>query len=123
MGHPDKVSDQISDAILDAYLAGDPKSRVACETLVTTGMVVVAGEVTSKANPPVSDIVRQTIRDIGYTATDIGFDADHCAVMVCLDQQSADIAMGVDEGTGTDTEQDTTTLEDFSVLARLREEE
>ena len=96
MGHPDKMADQISDAILDAYLAQDPESRVACETMITTGMVVVAGEVTTKANVSVPDLVRKTVREIGYTDSAMGFDCDTCAVMVALDPQSADIAMGVD---------------------------
>ena len=82
MGHPDKVSDQISDAILDAFLAQDPKSRVACETLVTTGQVVVAGEITSKGVIDANDIVRRTLREIGYDKPGIGFDADSCGVMV-----------------------------------------
>ena len=97
MGHPDKVSDQISDAILDAFLAQDPKSRVACETLVTTGQVVVAGEITSKGVIDANDIVRRTLREIGYDKPGIGFDADSCGVMVCIHKQSPDIAMGVDE--------------------------
>ncbi len=105
MGHPDKVADQISDAILDAYLAQDPGSRVACETLVTTGMAVIAGEVTSRATVPISDIVRQTVREIGYIDARLGFDADACAVLVCLGRQSPDIAQGVDEGKGLDLEQ------------------
>jgi S-adenosylmethionine synthetase len=95
-GHPDKVADQISDSILDAMLAQDPKSRVACETLVSTGLVVVAGEITSKANVDYQKVVRDTIKDIGYTETGIGFDADSCAVLVALDKQSPDIAQGVD---------------------------
>jgi S-adenosylmethionine synthetase len=94
-GHPDKVADQISDAILDAMLAQDPKSRVACETLVSTGLVVVAGEITSKANVDYQKVVRSTIREIGYTETGIGFDADSCSVLVALDKQSPDIAQGV----------------------------
>lgn len=100
-GHPDKMADQISDAILDAYLAGDPQSRVACETLVTTGLVVVAGEVTSQATIDIPCLVRGVIRDIGYTDSGMGFDADTCSVMVSLDKQSPDIAMGVDrDGAG-----------------------
>ncbi len=94
-GHPDKVADQISDAILDAMLAQDPKSRVACETLVSTGLVVVAGEITSKANVDYQKVIRDTIKEIGYTEAGIGFDADSCAVMVALDKQSPDIAQGV----------------------------
>jgi len=96
MGHPDKVADQISDAVLDAMLAQDPESRVACETLCTTGLVVVAGEITSKADVKIPDLVRRTIREIGYDKPGLGFDADSCAVMVTLDAQSPDIAQGVD---------------------------
>ena len=88
MGHPDKVSDQISDAILDAMLEVDPKSRVAVETLVTTGLVVVAGEVTCDGYIDIPKVVRETIRRIGYTDATLGFDADSCAVMVTLDRQS-----------------------------------
>ncbi len=104
-GHPDKISDQISDAILDEMLRDDKDSRVACETLVTTGMVVVAGEVTTKAYVDIQEVVRQTIEKIGYTHSDYRFDSDSCGVMVSLHAQSPDIAQGVDEGTGTDTEQ------------------
>ena len=96
MGHPDKVSDQISDAILDAFIAQDPLSRVACETLCTTGQVVVAGEVTSKAYVDVQSLVRKTIREIGYTDARVGFDADSCGILVAIHSQSPDIAMGVD---------------------------
>jgi len=105
MGHPDKVADHISDAILDAMLAQDPRSRVACETLVTTGLVVVAGEITSKAIVDVPTVVRDTIKEIGYTDPDMGFDYDNCAVMVTLDKQSPDISQGVSEGTGLHKEQ------------------
>ncbi len=98
MGHPDKVSDQISDAILDAFLAQDPRSRVACETLCTTGQVVVAGEVTTKGYVDIQQIVRKTIREIGYTDSRVGFDADSCGILVAIHSQSPDIAMGVDEG-------------------------
>ncbi len=105
MGHPDKVSDHISDSILDAMLAQDPKSRVACETMVTTGLVVVAGEITSKAIVDVPTVVRNTIREIGYTDADMGFDYENCAVMVTLDKQSPDISRGVTEGTGLHKEQ------------------
>lgn len=97
-GHPDKVSDQISDAILDAMLAQDPNSRVAVETLVTTGLAVVSGEVTTDAYVDVQEIVRQVIRKIGYTKASYRFDADSCGVMVTIHQQSPDIAQGVDEG-------------------------
>jgi S-adenosylmethionine synthetase len=95
-GHPDKMADQISDAILDAALAGDPNSRVACETLITTGLVVVAGEITTTASIEFTDIVRRTICDIGYDDGSFGFDGHHCAVMIALDKQSPDIAQGVD---------------------------
>lgn len=97
-GHPDKMCDQISDAILDALLERDPNSRVACESLTKTGMVVVAGEITTQAQVDYTGVVRQTIRDIGYTSSDIGFDADTCAVVMALERQSPDIAMGVDAG-------------------------
>ena len=97
MGHPDKLADQISDGVLDALLAQDPMSRVACETLVTTGLAVVAGEITTKAKVNYPDIIRQVIREVGYTDGKMGIDADSCAVMVTLDAQSPDIAMGVDE--------------------------
>jgi S-adenosylmethionine synthetase len=97
-GHPDKVADAISDAVLDALLAEDPASRVACETLVTTGLAVIAGEITTKAYVHLPDVVRDTIRRIGYTETGYGFDADACAVMSTIDRQSAHIAMGVDSG-------------------------
>jgi S-adenosylmethionine synthetase len=100
MGHPDKVSDQISDAILDEMLKVDPKSRVAVETLVTTGLVVVAGEVTCDGYVDIPKIVRETIRRIGYTDATLGFDADSCAVMVTLDRQSIDISQGVDTDSG-----------------------
>ena len=95
-GHPDKICDQISDAILDAMLEQDPMSRVACETCTTTGLVMVMGEITSNAKVDIQNIVRDTVREIGYTRGKYGFDADTCAVMVALDKQSADIAMGVD---------------------------
>lgn len=97
MGHPDKMADQISDGILDALLAEDPHSRVACETMVTTGVAIVAGEITTKARIDYQDVIRQVIRDIGYTSDDMGFNADTCAVMVTLDRQSPDIAQGVND--------------------------
>ena len=101
MGHPDKVCDQISDAVLDAMLEQDKFSRVACETMVSTGMVIVAGEVTTKAYVEIPEIVRNTIREIGYTSADMGFDCDSCAVLTSIKRQSPDIAMGVDrEGAG-----------------------
>ena len=96
-GHPDKVCDSISDAILDAMMAQDPMSRVACETATTTGLVLVMGEITTKANVDIQKIVRDTIREIGYDNADYGFDADTCAIITSLDKQSTDIAMGVDK--------------------------
>jgi len=96
-GHPDKICDQISDAILDAMLAQDPYSRVACETAVTTGLVLVMGEITTKATVDIPKVVRNTIREIGYDRAKYGFDADTCGVLVALDEQSPDIAMGVDK--------------------------
>ena len=96
-GHPDKMCDQISDAILDAYLAQDPDARVACETAVTTGLVLIMGEISSKANVDIQKTVRETIREIGYDRSKYGFDCDTCAVVVALDEQSKDIAMGVDK--------------------------
>jgi S-adenosylmethionine synthetase len=97
-GHPDKVSDQVSDAIVDAMFAQDPKSRIACETLVTTGLAVIAGEVTTAADVDLEAIVRETVNEIGYNDPDLGFDGHSCDVIVKLDKQSDDIAMGVDEG-------------------------
>ena len=96
-GHPDKIADQISDTILDAALGHDPMSRVACETFVTTGLVLVSGEITTSGHLDTVSLVRDKIRDIGYISSDLGFDANTCAVMVALDQQSPDIAMGVDK--------------------------
>ena len=104
-GHPDKMADQISDAVLDAMIAQDKTSRVACETLVNTGLAVIAGEVTSSAQVDLAQTVRDTIKDIGYTSSEMGFDADSCAVIVTLDKQSPDIAQGVNEGEGLDREQ------------------
>ncbi len=104
-GHPDKISDQISDAILDAMLDQDTASRVACETLVTTGMVVVAGEVTTKAWVDMQKVVRDTVEEIGYTDSNMGFDFNTCAVLISLDKQSPNIAQGVNEGEGAHTEQ------------------
>lgn len=95
-GHPDKIADQISDAVLDACLQDDPNSRVACETLITTGLVVVAGEITTETYVDVSRIVRRKITEIGYTRAKYGFDADTCGVLVAIDEQSPDIAQGVD---------------------------
>ena len=97
MGHPDKLADQISDGVLDALIAADPTSRVACETMVSTGMAIVAGEITTKATVNYADVVRRVIRDVGYTDDEWGIAADTCAVMVALDRQSPDIAQGVNE--------------------------
>ena len=97
-GHPDKIADQISDAVLDAALAQDPTSRVACETLITTGLVVMAGEITTKAHVDYGKVARETIRNIGYTRGKYGFDCDTCSVLSAIDRQSPDIAMGVDTG-------------------------
>jgi S-adenosylmethionine synthetase len=105
MGHPDKVADQISDAVLDAILEQDPKSRVAVETLVTTGQVVLAGEVTTEAYVDAAQIARDTIREIGYTHPDIGFDADSCGVLSAIHSQSPDIARGVDKADDNQKEQ------------------
>jgi S-adenosylmethionine synthetase len=105
MGHPDKVADHISDAILDAMLAQDPQSRVACETLVATGLVVVAGEITTKAVVDIPTIVRRTIKRIGYVDPEMGFDFENCAVMVTIGKQSPDISRGVTEGMGLHKEQ------------------
>lgn len=109
-GHPDKICDQISDSILDAILAKDANARVACETTVTTGLVLVAGEITTSTYVDIPKIVRETIQGIGYTRAKYGFDAETCAVLTSIDEQSADIAMGVDqalearEGLMTDAE-------------------
>ncbi|MFN0006746.1 MAG: methionine adenosyltransferase [Planctomycetota bacterium] len=105
MGHPDKVADQVSDAVLDACLAGDPDSRVACETLVTTGLCVVAGEITTRSKVDYEAVARKTIRRIGYTDADWGMDADQCQVQVVIHSQSPDISMGVTEGEGLHKEQ------------------
>jgi len=104
-GHPDKVADNCSDAILDAILTQDPTARVACETMVNTGMAVISGEITTSAIVDYTDVVRDTILDIGYNDGRMGFDGKHCAVLVALDKQSPDIAQGVDEGAGLDLDQ------------------
>ena len=104
-GHPDKVADQISDAILDAILEQDKNSRVACETMVTTGMAIIAGEITTSAWVDMPQVVRETIKEIGYNSSEMGFDYKSCAVLTSIDKQSADIAQGVDEGTGVDLDQ------------------
>ena len=96
-GHPDKIADQVSDSVLDAVLTDDPQGRVACETLITTGLVVVAGEITTETYVDIPRLVRSTIADIGYTRAKYGFDAETCGVVVALDEQSPDIAQGVDE--------------------------
>jgi S-adenosylmethionine synthetase len=104
-GHPDKICDQISDAILDGILAQDPKARVACESLAKTGMVVVAGEVTTSAWVDIPQLVRRTIREIGYTSSAMGFDAETCAVLTAIEKQSPDISQGVTEGEGMHKDQ------------------
>jgi S-adenosylmethionine synthetase len=104
-GHPDKVADNCSDAILDAILAQDPTARVACETMVNTGMAIVSGEITTNAVVDYTDVVRKTILDIGYNDGRMGFDGNNCAVLIALDKQSPDIAQGVNEGEGIDLDQ------------------
>ncbi|HQA48931.1 MAG TPA: S-adenosylmethionine synthetase N-terminal domain-containing protein, partial [Bacillota bacterium] len=96
-GHPDKICDQISDAVLDAILEKDPNARVACETAVTTGLVLVMGEISTECYVDIPSIARQTLRDIGYTRAKFGFDSDTCAVLTSIDEQSPDIALGVDK--------------------------
>jgi len=105
MGHPDKMCDQISDAVLDAMLAQDPASRVACETLTTTGLVMLAGEVTTRARVDLAPLVREVVTDIGYTSSEMGFDAATCGVIIALGRQSPDISQGVSEGEGLHKEQ------------------
>src|SRR3712207_4141161 len=95
-GHPDKIADQISDTVLDAVLQDDPDGRVACETLITTGLVVVAGEITTRTYVDIPRLVRDRIAEIGYTRSDWGFDASTCGVVVAIDEQSPDVALGVD---------------------------
>ena len=104
-GHPDKVADQISDAILDAILEQDIDARVGCETMVTTGMVLIAGEITTSAWVDMSDVARQTIKEIGYNSSEMGFDWQSCAILTSIDKQSPDIALGVNEGSGLDLDQ------------------
>ncbi|MEG2247166.1 MAG: S-adenosylmethionine synthetase N-terminal domain-containing protein, partial [Peptostreptococcaceae bacterium] len=96
-GHPDKIADQISDSVLDAIYAQDPNARVACETAITTGLVLVMGEITTNCYVDINKIARETINEIGYNNPEFGFDGNTCGVMVSLDEQSADIAMGVDK--------------------------
>ena len=105
-GHPDKVADQISDAILDAALAADKNSRVACETLVNTGLVVISGEITTRAELDYQTLARKTIENIGYNDSELGFDAKGCAVIVAVDKQSPDIAQGVDAKAAVGKEED-----------------
>ena len=104
-GHPDKVADQISDGVLDVILGEDPHGRVACETLVSTGLVVISGEITTKAHPNYREIAQDVIRRIGYTDSDIGFDYKSCAILTAINKQSPDIAQGVNEGQGLDLDQ------------------
>jgi len=104
-GHPDKVADQISDAVLDAILDQDKHARVACETMVTTGMALIAGEITTSAWVDMPDVARQTIKEIGYNSSDMGFDWQSCAILTSIDKQSSDIAQGVNEGSGLDLDQ------------------
>jgi len=104
-GHPDKMCDQISDGVLDTLLALDPESRVACETLTKTGMVVIAGEITTRANINYADVARKVVQDIGYTSSELGFDAETCSVLTAIGQQSPDISQGVTEGEGLHKEQ------------------
>ena len=104
-GHPDKVADQISDAVLDAILTQDKHARVACETLVTTGLAMIAGEITTSAWVDMPQVVRETVREIGYNSSEMGFDWQSCAVLTSIDKQSADIAQGVNEGSGLDLDQ------------------
>ncbi len=104
-GHPDKVADRISDSVLDAILAQDPDARVACETMINTGMIVLSGEITTSANIDYQQIARDAVKDIGYNSSEMGFDYNSCAVLVAMDKQSVDIAAGVNEGEGIDLDQ------------------
>ena len=125
-GHPDKMCDQISDAILDALLAQDPMSRVACETATTTGLVMVMGEITTHAYVDIQKIVRETVREIGYDRAKYGFDCDTCGVITAIDEQSTDIAMGVDKDKAQsavrlslDLENDMSQVEQFLTKLKL----
>ena len=113
-GHPDKICDQISDAVLDELMRQDPNSRVACETSITTGLVLVMGEITTNAYVDIQKIVRDTIREIGYNHSDSGFDCDTCGVITAIDEQSADIAMGVDKA--LEAKENTMTDEDIEAI-------
>ncbi len=104
-GHPDKIADRISDSVLDAIFAQDPHARVACETILNTGLVVIAGEITTSAYVDMQKIARMAIEEVGYTDSDFGLDHKSCAVLVAIDEQSPDIAKGVNEGEGLDQEQ------------------
>ena len=104
-GHPDKVCDQISDAILDSYLAQDPNSRVACETLIKNNTVIVAGEITSDGTPNIEEVIRNTVNEIGYDHDDLGFNGNNCEIQNLISKQSLDIAQGVNEGEGEDLDQ------------------
>src|SRR4028118_1777471 len=114
-GHPDKIADQVSDAILDAALADDPSSRVACETLVTTGLVVVAGEITTSTYVDIPTLVREKISQIGYTRAKFGFDAETCGVIVSIDPQSSDIAQGVDRAADSQTGESPSEMTDAEI--------
>src|ERR671917_2304452 len=111
-GHPDKIADQISDVILDAAIGDDPESRVACETLVTTGLVVVAGEITTETYVDIPTLVREKVSEIGYTRAKYGFDAETCGVIVSIDPQSGDIAQGVDRASDAQTEESPSDMTD-----------
>ena len=113
-GHPDKICDQISDAVLDALMEQDPMSRVACETAVTTGLVLVMGEITTRGYVDIQKLVRETIREIGYDNASYGFDCDTCGVVVALDEQSKDIAMGVDRA--LEAKENTMSEEDIEAI-------